>query len=197
MSWSPYEKAVHALLKPLGFGRRGNDWTRVRDDIWECVDLQVIRYGGVTVNFWAKDVRTAEILESIPCEEELWLRPVTSRIGEMIDRRHREWKKEESNGPAEMAEAVRVYGLPWFDRVRSVEDQAVKWYGRYSDKSPWRNTRLPELAVTLYRLGQVEEALKLFEAPERKTTSPRLVSECRCVERWLKAQILDPGEAEQ
>jgi len=94
-----------------------------------------------------------------------------------------------------MSEAVRVYGLPWFDRVRSVEDQAAKWYGRHSDKSPWRNTRLPELAVTLYRLGEVEEALKLFEAPERKTTPPRLVTEARCVERWLKAQARRGGEA--
>ena len=75
------------------------------------------------------------------------------RIGQLTHGRHREWGKDEPNGPAEMAEAVRVHGLPWFDRVRSVEDQAAQWYGRYWDKSPWRNTRLPELAVTLYRLG--------------------------------------------
>jgi hypothetical protein len=149
----------------------------------------------MTVNFSAKDVRTAEILEAIPCEEDLWLSPVTARIGQLIDRRHREWEKDEPNGPAEMTEAVRIYGLPWFDRVRSVEDQAAKWYGRHWDKSPWRNTSLPELAVTLYRLGQVEEALKLFEAPERKTTPPRLVTECRCVERWLRAQVHGAGSA--
>jgi len=196
VSWSAYAKAIHALLNPLGFTRQGNDWVRVRDDLWERVDLQVIRYGGLTVNLSARDVRTAEILESIPCGEKLWLNPVTTRIGQLIDRRHREWKKEEPNGPAEMAEAVRVYGLPWFDRVRSIEDQAAKWYGRYWDKNPWRNTRLPELAVTLYRLGEVEEALKLFEAPERKTTPPRLVAECRCVERWLKAQASGPDEAD-
>jgi hypothetical protein len=192
----PYAKALHALLKPLGFARTGNNWTRIRGDIWECVNIQGSWLGGVTVNVSAKDLKTAEILEAIPCEEELWLSAVTTRVGHLIDGYDR-WWKDQPNGPAEMAEAVRVYGLPWFDRVRSVEDQAEKWYGRYWDKSPWRNTRLPELAVTLYRLGEVEEALKLFEAPERKTTPPRLVSECRCVERWLKALAFNAGGADQ
>jgi hypothetical protein len=190
----PYAKALHTLLKPLGFARKGNDWTRIRGDIWECVDIQGSWLGGVTVNVSAKDLETAKILEAIPCEEELWLPAVATRVGHLIDGYDR-WWKDEPDGPAEMAEAVRVYGLPWFDRVRSIEDQAAKWYGRYWDKSPWRNTRLPELAVTLYRLGEVEEALKLFEAPERKTTPTRLVSKCRCVERWLKAQALNAGGA--
>lgn len=188
MSRTPrYAKALHALLKPLGFARKGNDWIRIRGDMWECVDIQGSWLGGVTVNVSAKDLKTAEILAGISCEEELWLAPTATRVGHLIDGYDR-WWKDEPNGPAEMTEAVRIYGLPWFDRVRSVEDQAAKWYGRHSDKSPWRNTRLPELAVTLYRLGEVEEALRLFEAPERKTTPPLLVTECRCVERWLKAR---------
>lgn len=192
MSRTPrYAKALHALLKPLGFARKGNEWTRIRGDMWECVDIQGSWLGGVTVNISMKDIKTAEILEAIPCEEKLWLDPVRTRVGQLIDRRDR-WWTDEPDGPAEMTEAVRIYGLPWFDRVRSVEDQAAKWYGRRSDKSPWRNPRLPDLAVTLYRLGELEEALALFQAPERRTTSPLLVAECRCVERWLKAQAEDP-----
>jgi len=89
-----------------------------------------------------------------------------------------------------MAEAVRVYGVPWFDRVRSVKDQAAKWYGRHSTEGPWRNSNLPALAVTLYRLGELDEALALFAAPERKTSIPNYVAKCRCVERWLKDQAL-------
>lgn len=188
MSRTPrYAKALHALLKPLGFSRKGNNWIRVRGDMCECVDLQGSWLGGVTVNVSAKDLKTAEILEAIPCEQELWLSPITTRVGQLIDRRDR-WWKDETNGPAEMAEAVRVYGLPWFDRIRSVEDQAARWYGRHSDRSPWRSPSLPALAVTLYRLGELEEALALFQAPERRTTTPNYVIRCRCVERWLKAQ---------
>jgi hypothetical protein len=51
----PYAKALHALLKPLGFKRKGNDWTRVRGDMWERVDLQGSWLGGVTANVSAKD----------------------------------------------------------------------------------------------------------------------------------------------
>jgi hypothetical protein len=108
-------------------------------------------------------------------------------VGTLIDGYDR-WWTDEPDGPAEMAEAVRVYGLPWFDRVRSVEDQAAKWYGRHWDKSPWRSPSLPALAVTLYRLGELDEALALFAAPERKTTPANYVAKCRCVERWLKDQ---------
>jgi hypothetical protein len=161
--------------------------------MWECVDIQGSWLGGVTVNVSMKDLKTAEILASIPCEEELWLSAVHQRVGLLIDG-HDRWWTDEPNGPAEMSEAVRVYGLPWFDRVRSVEDQALRWYGRRWDKSPWRNTSLPALAVSLYRLGELEEALTLFQAPERRTTPPRLVAECRCVERWLKAQASGPDE---
>jgi hypothetical protein len=192
MSRTPrYAKALHALLKPLGFTRKGNDWTRIRGDMWECVDIQGSWLGGVTVNISMKDLKTAEILEAIPCEEALWLSPIRTRVGQLIDRRDR-WWTDEPDGPAEMSEAVRIYGLPWFDRVRSVEDQADRWYGRRSDKSPWRNPSLPDLAVTLYRLGELEEALALFQAPERRTTTPNYLAKCRCVERWLKAQAQDP-----
>jgi hypothetical protein len=114
----------------------------------------------------------------------------TSRVGTLIDGRDR-WWKDEPDGPAEMAEAVRIYGLPWFDRVRSVEDQAAKWYGRHSMKGPWRSPSLPALAVTLYRLGELDEALALFSAPERKTTPANYIAKCRCVERWLKSQARD------
>jgi hypothetical protein len=185
----PYVKALHALLKPLGFVRKGNEWTRIRDDIWECIDIQGSWLGGVTVNVSAKDLKTAEILEAIPCAEELWLSPITSRVGTLIDGRDR-WWKDEPDGPAEMVEAVRVCGLPWFDRVRSVEDQAAKWYGRHSIEGPWRSPSLPAQAVTLYRLGELDEALALFAAPERKTSIPNYVAKCRCVERWLKDQAL-------
>lgn len=192
MSRSPYAKSVAALLKPLEFSQEGEGWTRIRGDMWECVDIQGSWLEGVTANVSAKDIKTAEILGAIPCGENLWLRPVTARIGHLIDGYDR-WWKDAPSGPAEMAEAIRAYGLPWFDRVRSVEDQAAKWYGRHSEKSPWRRPSLPALAITLYRLGEVEEALALFKEPERKTTPSSYVRQCRCVERWLKVQALEPG----
>jgi hypothetical protein len=43
--------------------------------------------------------------------------------------------------------------------------------------------------VTLYRLGALEEALALFEAPVPKTAIPDLVAAGRCMQRWLEVQL--------
>jgi hypothetical protein len=116
----------------------------------------------------------------------LGIRQSGPRIGELIDGRDRWWKND-PNGPAEVAEAVLAYGIPWFERVRSLEDEASKWYGRGTTGS-WRKPNLTVLAVTLFRLGALEEALALFEEPVPKTAIQTLVTEGRCVQRWLQDQ---------
>ncbi|MBX3485901.1 DUF4304 domain-containing protein [Phenylobacterium sp.] len=187
-----YTKAIDRALEPLGFERSGKDWIRTRGDIWDCVNLQKSWVdGSVTVNLYAKDLETERILKSIACETVLGIRLFGERIGTLIDG-HDRWWKNDPNGPAELAKAVREHGIPWFDRVRTLEDQATHWYYRTATAQPWRKPNLPALAVTLYRLGQAEEALALFEAPVPKTAIATLVTEGRCVQRWLKERV---GEA--
>jgi hypothetical protein len=142
--------------------------------------------GGVTVNLWAKDLETEKILGGIPCETELGIFQFGVRIGQLMDGYDRWWRND-PNGPEELAEAVRAYGVPWFDRVPSVEEEAAKW--PYRGPQVWRMANLPALAVTLYRVGKLEEALALFEAPVPKTANPSLVARGRCVQRWLEAQV--------
>ncbi len=182
-----YTKALDQLLLPMGFKRQKREWVRVRDDMQERLDLQKSSIdGSVTVNLWAKDLRTEEMLKAIPCEPMLGIVQIGQRIGALIDGRDRWWNKD-SSGSSELADAVRTYGVPWFDRVRSLDDQAAKWYGRGTDR-PWRLANLAALAVTLYRLGEIDEALALFDAPVPKTAIPSLVSKGRCVQRWLESQ---------
>lgn len=184
-----YTKAIDRALAPLGFERSGKDWIRLRGDIWDCVNLQNSWVdGSVTVNLYAKDLETERILKAIECGAVLGIRLAGERIGMLIDGYDRWWKND-PNGPAELAEAVREYGLPWFDRVSTLEDQAAHWYFRTATAQPWRKPNLTALAVTLYRLGQAEEALALFEAPVPKTAIATLVTEGRCVQRWLKEQV--------
>jgi len=183
-----YTKALDRALQPLGFAREGKDWIRLRGEIRDWVNLQKSWVdGSVTVNLFAKNVETERILKSIACDEVLGVRQSGQRIGELIDGRDRWWKND-PNGPAEVAEAVQVYGIPWFDRVQSLEDEASKWYGRGTTGS-WRKPNLTVLAVTLFRLGVLEEALALFEEPVPKTAIPMLVTEGRCVQRWLQDQL--------
>lgn len=187
-----YTKALDRVLHPLGFARDGKDWVRLRGEIRDWVNLQKSwADGSVTVNLFAKNLETERILRSIDCEEELGVRMFGQRIGQLIDGRDRWWKND-PNGPTELAEAVQVYGIPWFERVRSLEDEASTWYGRGTTGS-WRKPNLTVLAVTLYRLGACEEALALFEEPVPKTAIPTLVTEGRCVQRWLQDQARNIG----
>jgi hypothetical protein len=179
-----YAKALDKLLQPLGFQREGNDWIRVQGDMWECVNLQISWVAGVTANVEMKDLETEKILQAIPCEPPIFMSPVSMRIGHLIDGYDRWWHNA-PDGPAELAEAVKIYGLPWFDKVRTLEDQAARWYGRGSAK-PWRGASMTKLPVTLYRMGELAEALALFEAPEPKTANPFFVAQARCVQQWLE-----------
>jgi hypothetical protein len=187
MTRPSYLKAIDGVLAPIGFARSGREWIRVRGEIEERVDLQKSGIdGGVTVNVWAKDLQTERILRSIPYHKMLGIRQVGVRIGTLIDGYDRWWRNN-PDGPPDLAEAVRLYAVPWFDQVRTLEDQASKWYGR-GTRQPWRKPNLAALAVTLARLGSIDEALALFEAPVPKTAIPALVAEGKCVQRWLKSQ---------
>lgn len=188
MTRPSYTKALSRTLEPLGFAREGQDWRRLRGEVEDWVNLQKSWVdGSVTVNLFAKNVETERILKSIPCEEGLGIRQFGQRIGQLIDGRDRWWKND-PKGPTEVADAVRAYGVPWFERVQSLEDEASKWYGRGTTGS-WRKPNLTVLAVTLFRLGALEEALALFEEPVPKTAIPMLVTEGRCVQQWLQEQL--------
>lgn len=184
-----YTMALDHALQPLGFARDGRDWRRLRGEIEDWVNLQKSWIdGSVTVNLFAKNLETERILKSIPCDETLGIVQFGQRIGQLIDGRDRWWKNN-PNGPAELAEAVQAYGIPWFERVQSLEEQAEHWYFRYATAQPWKKKNLPALVVTLYRMGAVEEALALFDAPVPKTANEGMVAEARCVQRWLQDQV--------
>lgn len=187
MSRPSYTRALDRALTPLGFVREDRGWIRQRGEIRDWVDLQKSSIdGSVTVNLFAKNLETERILRSIPCEKGLGIRQFGQRIGELIDGRDRWWKND-PDGPAEVAEAVLQHGIPWLERVRSLEDEASNWYGRGTTGS-WRKPNLTVLAVTLFRLGALQEALALFEEPVPRTAIPTLVTEGRCVQRWLQDQ---------
>lgn len=186
-----YTKALDRALLPLGFNREGKkpDWRRRRGELQDWVNLQKSWIdGSVTVNLYLKNIETERILNAIPSEELIGIRQFGQRIGLLMDRYDRWWKNN-PDGPAEVAEAVTVYGIPWFERIRSLEDEA-SWYGR-GTRGTWRKSNLPALAMTLFRLGALDEALALFDEPVPKTAIPHLVREGRCVQRWLQDQTRD------
>jgi hypothetical protein len=184
VSGRSYGKALDAVLAPHGFTRDGNEWARTRGDMLEVVDLQVSNIAGVTANLFQHDIETARIISEIPSKEPLFLVVGSMRIGQLMDGYDRWWKRD-PNGPAELAEAVRVYGLPYFDRgVQTLEQQAALRYGRGSLKG-WHGPSLIALAVTLYRMGEIEEARAALRRPTPKTAISSWVARVESVRRWL------------
>lgn len=184
-----YTKALDQALLPLGFTREGKakDWFRLRGEIQDWVNLQKSWIdGSVTINLFAKSVETERMLRAVACSETLGVIQSGQRIGSLIDGLDRWWKNN-PEGPKEVADAVLAYGIPWFERVQSLEDQASIWYWRGTTGS-WRKQNLAALAMTLFRLGAVEEALALFDEPVPRMAIPTLVTKGRCMQRWLQEQ---------
>lgn len=185
-----YTKALDQALRPLGFAREGKsaDWRRLRGEIQDWVNLQKSWVdGSVTVNLFAKNIETERMLRSVACTEQLGIRQSGERIGQLIDGLDRWWKNN-PDGPSEITEAVLTHGIPWFERVQSLDDEASKWYWRGTTGS-WSKPNLTALAMTLFRLGALQEALALFDEPVPKRAIPRLVTEGRCMQRWLRDQV--------
>lgn len=188
MTRPSYAKALDAVLRPLGFERRGDDWIRVRGDLWECVNRQSSWLGGVTVNFEMKDLETEKLfLKIFEAEGAVQMPAIGIRIGTLIDNYDRWWKADEPNGPKEMADAVLKYGLPWFDRVRTPEQQAENWFGRRTALTVrgYHGRSLVGLALTLYRMGEIDEASEVLRKPVPRTAVEAGVRHVARAREWL------------
>lgn len=188
MTRTSYAKALDEALRPLGFKRDGDDWVRVRGDMWECVNRQSSWLGGVTVNLHMKDLETEKLfLEIFSADGAIQMPPINERIGILIDNFDRWWKNDEPDGPRDMAEAVVKYGLPWFDKVRTLEEQAEHWFGRRITLTErgYHGPSMVKLALTLYRMGELEEACAVLRKPVPKTAIPANVQRVTKVREWL------------
>lgn len=182
-------------LKPHGFARDKLKWTRIRGENIETVDIQPSQYKGRTVNLSMKNLQTeklyAEILAPLGDTFMLWISP---RLGAVIDGRDR-WWEDEPDGPENMAALTIEYALPWFDEHSTLEQQATKWFGRGIENS--RGYYAPGmigLALTLYRMGEVDEALTVLAKPVPRLAIVSWVEKVVCVREWMLARHDGGGE---
>lgn len=196
MTRRSYAKALDEVLRPLGFKRAGDDWVRVRGDMWECVNRQSSWLGGVTVNLYVKDLETEKLfLEIFSADGAIQMPPIDERIGILIDNFDHWWKNDEPDGPREMAQAVVEHGLPWFDKVRTLAEQAEHWYARSTALTScgYGGPSLVGLALTLYRMGELREACEVLRKPVPKTAIPASVQRVAKVREWMGCRSLDAG----
>ncbi len=178
-----YTAALNQVLEPAGFQRDGKDWIRVRGDMWECVNLQVSSIAGTTANLMIKDLELEKLVRAIPTMgKPIPMIPITVRIGRLIDN-YDHWWRGDPEGPTQLSDVVRVLGLPYFDLVRTPEEQAVNWFGRGSG-TRWHASSRIYLALTLYRMGEIAEACEALRNPP-KTAIPEWRAHAEAVSRWL------------
>lgn len=190
MSRKTYPAALAKALAPLGFAREGMTLSRRHGDLLEQVNIQVSQIAGVTANLWTRNLATEDLHRQVfsgrpPAYTQIFL----TRIGTIIDGYDRWWRRD-PNGPAELAEAVRVHAPPYFESHRSLESQA-HWFGRLEPK--WRNSysRI-YLALTLYRMGALDEARAALKNPA-KALAPSAQAEIDVLLRWLGDPDLGAG----
>ncbi|MFC3077637.1 DUF4304 domain-containing protein [Phenylobacterium terrae] len=197
MSRISYAKALDKVLRPLGFERNRDDWIRVRGDIWECVNRQSSWLGGVNVNLFVKDLETEKLYREIAGSEHAVIPQGGTRISDLIGGADRWWKTDDPDGPAELAELVLRVGVPWFDKVRTLEEQAEQWFFRSValTTSGYHWPTLVGLALTLHRMGEAEEACRVVRKPVPRTANQSSVEKVAKVRAWLgcDAPISLPG----
>ena len=185
MSRKSYATALDEVLRPMGFTRDGAWWSRTVGTVLERIDLQTSSIAGTTANLWTKDLATEELLrEAIPWKRPLEIVEFGMRIGRLMSGNDKWWRND-PNGPTELAEAMGKHADRYFEGRRKLEDQA-RWFGRESPKFRAASTRI-YLALTLYRMGEIDEACRALENPP-KTMTPSWRPQVESVRQWLLAK---------
>jgi hypothetical protein len=184
MTRKSYAAALDEVLKPMGFARDGREWSRRVGTVVETVGLQVSTIAGTTANLWFYDAATNDLLkEAIPWKPDVTMVLRAWRIGTLMNGYDRWWKND-PNGPDELAEALRIHAPPFFERWRSLEDQA-RYFGRAEPRwKPGGTASRIYLALTLYRMGELEEACAALATPPR-TAPASWLAQAESVRKWL------------
>ena len=126
----------HAILKPEGFKRKGNNFYRQLPDLGHIINIQKSQWGSkrdikFTINngifspeYWRGQFHNqGKALKTFPTEPECLIR---ARIGALRNQNDTWYEVDESsdlvNLIAEMHENVKQYILPWFANVASTQD---------------------------------------------------------------------------
>ncbi len=133
-------------------------------DIREMVFVQVEQDQGTTANLYSLDLKTEALLQEIlPWSE--GFANFGMRIGDLMCGMDHWWRAKDPNGPRELADALRLHAEPYFAGRRSLSDQA-KCLGRGSPTFGNSLVRM-RLALTLYRMGQIDEACQSLRNPSK------------------------------
>jgi hypothetical protein len=113
------ESAIHGVLKPQGFTKKGATWRRVSNEIISVLNLQKSQWGDdyyINVGVFIKSVGSREDPRKHDCH--IRGRPTPSPDGYA------------PTDPDAISLVVREFALPWLDRLMSRQEFAASWSPR-------------------------------------------------------------------
>ena len=166
---------VAAELKPEGFKRTRNRFSRWRNDGWQIIDFQASQWGsrdGVrfTINLGTAVAGLPKLTpwddEKAPPEDAAHLR---QRIGDLLDGRDRWWSFDATTDATalagELLTVLRRVGMPWLD-ARSELDQVLDLISQHPEALSWHDLRL--LPRLLAESGHDDAAAAVEAEAERR-----------------------------
>lgn len=159
---------IDALLRPLGFSRRGATWRRATDELVEIVNVQVGSGGDdVTINLGVVDCEVYQWAwgSDLPAFPDETMSTARIRLGELTDGRDRWWPLEDDSTPAALAEALDQVGLPFFEELRD--------HARMRDFLVAQNVRARSYPLDVIHLALLEHKLG------RQTTACEILDDLR------------------
>jgi hypothetical protein len=166
-----YHQAVAGVLQAEGFtaekGRR--EWRREIAGFADEVDIQFSPFlEGVTVNVNMRDEATRHVIAKLaPGIRRGTFYTASERLPSLMGRKSHWWARDDEDGPADVARAVRAYILPFLDRMHS-PIELCQYLARFGGRQ-WGDTihRL-ELAIIIGRMGQMAAACEMLSTPPEK-----------------------------
>jgi hypothetical protein len=184
--------ALDHLLMPFGFIRDGEYWTRYFENIEEAIHLQKSNTLGLTVNIHSVDNSSKRMLiEGVGPKAPSLYYWVSVRIGALMDNYDHWWKA----GPQAIEEIPRLVSelaLPFLEKMRSPAEQADR-FGRRAvgEPGPRHIPSALKLAITLYRMGEKEEACRALVIPKRRTETAVWAAQVPALRAYLGCPHMD------
>lgn len=157
-----YPKAVGDVLENAGFVKVEKD--RWRREIGDYVD-QIVIYLSRDFKEIAVDIHVEDrITQDIICEattDPLWMSRLPIDIPlPWLDGKGNWWPRGDPEGPSKLAQAVRLWALPFLQGLHSLE--GMRAYLEKAAPNRWYKEARLSLAVTLSRLGDHDKALEIL-----------------------------------
>lgn len=176
MSSSSITRKVDAILKPLGFQKRGAIWNRLSDSVIDVIDIQTSKSGDTyTLNVGVLDREVHEVFwgEAVAETVEPPMCTVSARVGDLMYGTDKWWKTDTSESEQDSITKAVAAAISFLDRTHTRPQMT-----RLLTDTDVTQKRYPPPIINLALLsaleGKVAEANAMLDELQDKLSGPWL-----------------------